>query len=242
MIHNCLGLQQGSQTPGLWISFPPQHLATWFFLVLRTAEIMYFNHSLFLSKPSSKHYTLNIKVFTGTTFSCQKIYDNWTLYPEVLTTVGALSNFRAVAVWGGGLWQELLRGRESIRQGSLQSGQLLKMQQHHYSLTQHTTVFFTASLFISPWISGFFFFCFFRLLIPFSAVICFLNNNILHLSLLHVPFFSFFSPPQLIFQSQKQPAWASFALLYSCWPAEAFFFYPNIAWQWSANVTVLGQE
>lgn len=50
------------------------------------------------------------------------------------------ANFRGVAVWGRGLWQELLRGRESIRQGSLQSGQLLKMQQHHYSLTQPTTL------------------------------------------------------------------------------------------------------
>lgn len=102
---------------------------------------------------------------------CQIILDHWIFHQEVLATIGALSNFCGVTVWARGLWQELLRGRESIRQGSLQSGQLLKMQQHHYSLTQPTTsVSFTASLFISLWItiSVFFFF----LWILFASTIC----------------------------------------------------------------------
>lgn len=47
--------------------------------------------------------------------------------------------FCSVTGWGRGLWQELLSGWESIRQGSLQSGQLLKMQQHHYSVTPPPT-------------------------------------------------------------------------------------------------------
>lgn len=40
-------------------------------------------------------------------------------------------NFRGGTIWGAGLWRELLRGRESIRQRLLQSGRLLKMQRHN---------------------------------------------------------------------------------------------------------------
>lgn len=53
---------------------------------------------------------------------------------------------RCKALTGG-----LLRGKESIRQGSLQSGQLLKMQQHHYGLTQpRTSVSLAARLCVFP--------------------------------------------------------------------------------------------
>lgn len=53
---------------------------------------------------------------------------------------------RCKALTGG-----LLRGKESIRQGSLQSGQLLKMQQHHYGLTQpKTSVSLAARLCVFP--------------------------------------------------------------------------------------------
>lgn len=159
-------------------------------------------------------------------------------YQEVLGTVGAFSNFRCVTVRGRGLWQELLRGRESIRQGSLQSGQLLKMQQHHYSLTEPATpVSFTASLFISLWIvissfSSFSSFCYSHLFsfwyVSFTSLFCL------------YPAFSF--PPAHIFLLQNWQGWASLTPLCMSWPTEAFSFLFNIVRQWSATTTVLGQE
>lgn len=111
-------------------------------------------------------------------------------YQEVLGTVGAFSNFRCVTVRGRGLWQELLRGRESIRQGSLQSGQLLKMQQHHYSLTEPATpVSFTASLFI---LDRYLFFFFFWIL--FATAIC----SLFDMSPSHPFFASILPSPSLL--------------------------------------------
>lgn len=130
-------------------------------------------------------------------------------YQEVLGTVGAFSNFRCVTVRGRGLWQELLRGRESIRQGSLQSGQLLKMQQHHYSLTEPTTpVSFTASLFISLWIviSSFSSFEFFLLQPSVLFLICLLHIPFLPLSCLLLPSCTYFSITKLAGVSFSHPS------------------------------------
>lgn len=168
-----------------WTFFKP----TAFHLVLLVSKFS-FKHDL------PKHLRTNWNYVC-----CQTILDHWPFYQEVLGTIGALSNFRGVAVWGRGLWQELLRGRESIRQGSLQSGQLLKMQQHHYSLTQPTTLSPSLhhSLFpfgsLSPFFPSFFFW------ILFSTAICSLLD-ISHCTLLRIPFSplsSFLSPSSTYF-------------------------------------------
>lgn len=164
---------------------------------------------------------------------CQTISDHWTLEQEVLGTIGALSNFRGVTVWGARLWQGLLRGKESIREGSLQSGQLLKMQQHHYSLTQpRTSVSLTASLCISPriaiYLSSFW--------ILSAATICSLFDILSHSAPLHIPSHhpsSFFLAPYSTYFSITELAKLGEHLspaLCERWPTEAFsfsFFFPR---------------
>ncbi len=174
-----------------------------------------------VSKISSKHDLPKHLRTNRNHVCCQTILDHWTFYQEVLGTTGALSNFRGVTVWSRGLWQELLRGRESIRQGSLQSGHLLKMQQHHYSLTQPTTsASFTASLFISLWI-----FISLFLWVLFAAAICSLSD-ISHSTLLHIPFFSsilpILSPSSTYFLLLNWQGWASLTPSCMRWPTEAF--------------------
>lgn len=169
-----------------------------------------------------KNKTKNRKTLEWNYVWCQTILDCWTFYQEVLGTVGAFSNFRCVTVRGRGLWQELLRGRESIRQGSLQSGQLLKMQQHHYSLTEPTTpVSFSASLFISLWIiiSSFFFsFEFFLLQPSVLFLICLLHIPFSPLSCIRPPSSTYFSITKLAGVSFSHPS----VHVLTCWS----FFIP----------------
>lgn len=165
---------------------------------------------------------------------CQTISVRWTFYQEVLGTIGALSNFRGVTVWGTGLWQELLRGRESIRQGSLQSGQLLKMQQHHYSLTQPRTSVSLTAFALDIYLS-----------LLFNSFRCRHLFSFWYISLCshsHHPSSFFSLPIPRIFYSKTGRGEPLSPPLCKHWPAEAFSLLFNIARHWSASATVLGQE
>lgn len=179
---------------------------------------------------------------------CQTISDHWPFYQEVLGTIGALSNFLGVTVWATGLWQELLRGRESIRQGSLQSGQLLKMQQHHYSLTQpRTSVSLTASFFILLWISLSLShllnsFCWCHLFSFWNISLCFPSHTFISSVILFLSLPLSLSVFHVLFYCKTGRSEPLSLSLWKHWPAEAFSLLFNIARHWSTSATVLGQE
>lgn len=177
----------------------------------------------------------NICILIGLTF----VPDNIRLLNILSGFVGhywAHSNFRAVTVWGTGLWQELLRGRESIRQGLLQSGHLLKMQLHHLSLSQtRTCVCLTASFFFSQPLSSLEFFQ----LLPSVLFLTYLTLlSFTSLFLLYLPFSlsTLHVLSKMAGVSRPQPR------LCEHWPKKAFSLLLYIARHWSAFATVLGQE